>query len=51
MNIESVQIAEVEQIAGAQRVDCGRELRDRIAGVLLCSPESLHPDRERRADA
>ena len=42
---------ECEAIAGARVVDFGGELRERVASILGCDPESLHPDRVRRADA
>lgn len=50
MRIESVQ-TDAELIAAARASEVGQEIREQIAGVLHCTPESLHPDAERRADA
>jgi hypothetical protein len=48
-NLERI---DVEAIASTEpRGDYGQELRERMARVLRCEPDALHPDRERRADA
>jgi hypothetical protein len=51
VSIETDTLNEAEQIADTQAPDWGRELREQVATVLHCSPEQLHPDKGRRADA